>query len=96
MNKIKSRYLPFIILISVCIAVTVEHSPDAGQMKKVYTLSYSEIKPMLDMSIPAKYLGLMQAIVEAKKRGKSYQEISAMTKKRYGVDHNDMEPIQQK
>ena len=68
-------------------------SSQGQEIGKVYTFTYSEIRSFMNFVVPAKYIGLLDDIRNAKIEGKSNKEISLLIKERYGLTEEDLGPI---
>ena len=59
---------------------------ETRQEPKVYTFNFTDIKSLTNLVIPEKYKNFWDDIIQAKKEGKTSEEIISMTKSKHGID----------
>jgi len=91
--KIKTRYYPFYSIIAAAVFFLIASSLYAKQNTKIYSFDFHAIKPLSNLVIPDKYRTFWEDILNAKKEGKTSEEIISMTKSKHGIGEEDYKSV---
>jgi len=91
--KIKIKFLSQISFITLGLVFIIFSSTEANQKPSIHSFQFTQIKPLSNLIIPDKYSSFWNDILNAKKQGKNSEEISALTKSKYGIGEKNYESV---
>jgi len=82
----KKKVMLLVFCFSLGFPSLMVSATETQQKPKVYTFNFTDIKTLANLVIPEKYNKFWDDIIQAKKEGKTSEEIISMTKSKHGID----------
>ncbi len=96
MYKIKSNSFYFSLLLILLFIVFVNQRVYADETDRVYSISFAELKSLLNICVPHRYSKLMDTVLAAKKENKTPKEIEKILLLQFNIKKSDLLPLLKK